>query len=93
MYFWQIAEDKNYLSEEQKKTDLHKTLKTVLSKLRNICKTEEYNSQTVCIGYLFEHIRPSLISLIGLFTDPKTKQFVACLNKPGCRVSTGSPIP
>lgn len=76
MYFWQIAEDKNYLDSTEKEKDLQKTLKYTLSNLRKICKTKEYDVNSVCIGYLFEYIKSDLIELISLFTDPTNRNLL-----------------
>lgn len=72
-YFWDIAKDKYQDSQERQK-NLKVTLKRMVSNLRRVCNTSEYNKFTIPMGYLFEHIKPSLTNLIALFTNPDTKK-------------------
>lgn len=69
MSVYQVAKDKYYESEQDRHKDLNTTLKTMVSSLRNICKTKEYNPMTTSMGYLFEHIKPQLINLFSSFVE------------------------
>ena len=71
-YFWEIARNK-YPEQDKRHSNLTTTLKTMVSNLRRMCKTNEYNVFTIGMGYLYEHIRPSIVILLSLFMEPSVR--------------------
>ena len=64
--FYDIAKKRGYKTELERDDDLEKTLKHILSNIRKVCQTPEYNIQSTDIAYVFEHIRTSLIYIFTL---------------------------
>lgn len=80
MSIYKIAHDKYYKTEQEREKDLNTTLKTTISSLRTICKTNEYNTHSTSMGYLFEHIRKHAIILFTSFVPQKTALKLQSLN-------------
>ena len=74
-YYWQIANEK-YIDTSKRHNYLVNTLKTTVSNLKRICQTNEYNILQIELGYLFEHIKPSLINIISSFVEPLTRDLL-----------------
>ncbi len=74
--FYDIAKKRGYKTELERDDDLEKTLKHILSNIRKVCQTPEYNIQSTDIAYVFEHIRTSLIYIFTLFIEPDNRQVI-----------------
>ena len=66
MDYYLLANAKQLELKEREKF-LNNNLKLVLSNVRYLLKTNEYNILSVSYGYLFEHIKNDVIKLFSLF--------------------------
>lgn len=74
--FYHLAKIKNFKNEDDRHRELQKTLKYVLSNIRKICRTNEYNVAIIDIAYLFEHIRNSLVYVFSLFLEKDKREAI-----------------
>lgn len=73
MDFWKLAKDKYGNKESKLNNALSKDFKYMLSNMRKICKTNEYDARIIGLGYLFEYIRKTLIKLLSFFVEPQIR--------------------
>lgn len=73
MDYYLISKAKQ-MNENEKKIFLKNNLKKVMSNVRYLLKTEEYNIITVSYGYLFEHIKNDIVKLFCLFISLEDRE-------------------
>lgn len=65
--YYEILNEKYYKNENDRHNELEIILKQNISKLRYLCKSNEYDMHSTPIGYLIEYIKGQIIDIILYF--------------------------
>ncbi len=79
LYYWKEYKTLNY-NEKQMKQKLTTTFKNIVSNMRNIMTTNEYNIKIISFTYLFEYIKPQIAMHFSNFVEPEKKKEILLLN-------------